>query len=503
LSPEAHDQEDLRVPAWWIAGLTLVALALRLAGLDGGLWIDEIYSLLGSFRPPLAQIVTEFPGDNQHPLYSVLAHVSLTLFGESAWSVRLPAVLFGVASVPLLYALGARVASRREGLLAAALLTVSYHHIWFSQNARGYSALAFFAMLATLLLLRGLERRSAGPYLGYAIAASLGAYTHLTMVFVVIGHAAVIGIRNIRRDPPGRRWRDGAGPWIGFALAGIITLLWYAPILTRVQQFFLHHPSGLKGVSTPSWAAQEAIRGLMQGLGAGTGVLAAAVVVAAALLFGVGLASYARSAPLALGLFVAPGVVTIFGAVGGRGTIYPRFYLALIGCGILIGVRGAMVAADRIATRWSARDARRMGDALGTAVVATMIVLSAASLGFNYRYPKQDFDGARQWLETSRGAEDRIVTVGATTMPYHDWMRLPWPSAKSAKELGELRRGVQRTWVVYTLPRYLEYSAPDLMRMIRQDCPTSRVFPGTLGGGDIVVCTLAPVAASASANEPR
>ena len=233
--PAARNNDDLCIPAWWIGALTLVALALRLVGLDSGLWVDEIYSLLGSFRRPLAQIVSEFPRDNQHPLYSVLAHISLVLLGESAWTLRLPAVLFGVASVPLLYALGTRVTTRREAFLAAALLTVSYHHIWFSQNARGYSALAFFALLSTSLLLRGLERPRAGVYIGYGVAAALGAYTHLTMVFIVVGHALVITIRNLRRDTRGRRWRDGRWPWLGFALAGAFTLLCYAPVLAQVQ----------------------------------------------------------------------------------------------------------------------------------------------------------------------------------------------------------------------------------------------------------------------------
>jgi len=465
----------------------VVALALRLVGLDSGLWVDEIYSLLGSFRPPLAQIVTEFPGDNQHPFYSVLAHVSLTLFGESAWSIRLPSVAFGVASIPLLYALGRQVTSPREAFLAAVLLTVSYHHIWFSQNARGYAALAFFTMLSTLLLLRGLERPRLREFAGYGIAAALGCYTHLTMVFVVAGHAAVLLVRNLRTDPEGNRWRDGRWPWVGLALTGIFTLLCYAPILVQVQQFFLHHPSPMKGVSTPSWAAVEAIRGLMVGLGAGGSVLAGLVVTAAAILFGVGLASYARSAPLALALFVTPGLVTLAGAAVARGSMYPRFYFALIGFGLLIGVRGTMAASAWIAGRASARGT---GVTLGTAVVAVMIALSAASLGFAYRYPKQDFEGARQWLDASRGAGDTIITVGAATVPYRDWLRQPWPSATSVAELNALRRGAGRTWVVYTLPRYLEHSAPELMQMIRQECSPARVFRGTVGGGDIVVCIL-------------
>ena len=39
-------------------------------------------------------------------------------------------------------------------LAAAGLLTVSYHHVWFSQNARAYTALLFFTLIATTLCLR-------------------------------------------------------------------------------------------------------------------------------------------------------------------------------------------------------------------------------------------------------------------------------------------------------------------------------------------------------------
>ena len=44
-----------------VLGLTMVAAVARLVGLGGGLWVDEIYSLLDSFRPSLSTILTEFP----------------------------------------------------------------------------------------------------------------------------------------------------------------------------------------------------------------------------------------------------------------------------------------------------------------------------------------------------------------------------------------------------------------------------------------------------------
>jgi uncharacterized membrane protein len=126
---------------------------------DGGLWWDEIRTLIDSVRAPVAQIVTTFPSNNQHTLYSVLAHASIALFGDEAWSLRLPAALFGVATIPALYFLAREFVGRTEALLGCLLLVVSYHHVWFSQNARG-SMLAYLTVASTVLLLRGL--RSAG-----------------------------------------------------------------------------------------------------------------------------------------------------------------------------------------------------------------------------------------------------------------------------------------------------------------------------------------------------
>ena len=175
-------------PWVWLAGLTILATWLRVIGINKGLWWDEIYFLVISVRHPLAEIITLFPGDTQHPLYSILARLSVVAFGEHAWSLRLPALVFGVASIPILYLLGVSVTTRIEALLSAALLAVSYHHVWFSQNARGYTALAFWAILSTFFLLRGIQSGRRGPYVAYAVAASLGVYTHLTMVFLVVSH---------------------------------------------------------------------------------------------------------------------------------------------------------------------------------------------------------------------------------------------------------------------------------------------------------------------------
>ncbi len=475
-----------------IAALTLVALLLRVAGSNSGLWIDEIYSMLNSFRPPLAETVTAFPRDNHHPLYSILAHLSLSLFGEAPWTVRLPSVVFGAATIPLLYGLARHLTTRREALLASALLAVSYHHVWFSQNARGYVMLAFFTIACTWCLLRLLEGGPLAWVVAYAGAGALGAYTHLTMVFVVIGHAVVcLALLML----PGRRqaWsRLGPSLFWAFTLAAIGTLLLYAPVLLQVREYFVNRPSGLRGISTPGWALVEMLRVLALGFGAGRIILGFGVLAMAGFLFALGLHSYARRNGTALALFIAPAFAILAGALVARGTFYPRFLFALIGFGILIGVRGVMIAAGWIERRWLSRpEAEAERHPIGTGLVLVALLLSLASLAGNYRYPKQDFEGAARYIDAHRGPGEAVAAAGAAVVPFRDYLRRDWAEVSTAADLDRLRRE-HSVWLVYTFPRYLEHSAPEIMAIADASCRTPQVFRGTVGGGDILVCRLEP-----------
>ena len=167
----------------------------------------------------------------------------------------------------MLYLLGTAVTSRFEAVLATTILTVSYHHIWFSQNARGYTALLFWVLLATFLLLRWFSRTNNSLLIGYAVVAALGSYTHLTMVFVVVSHAFiciwVLFVHKTAMDAP-RDWRYLAA---AFVSGGLLTLLLYAPVIQDVQTFYTDVPNTQR-VATPLWAFWEAVSGLRVGFGA-------------------------------------------------------------------------------------------------------------------------------------------------------------------------------------------------------------------------------------------
>ena len=111
--------------------------------------------------------------ESNPPLYYVLAWGWAKAFGTGEVGLRSLSALFGAATVPLAYCIGAELANRRAGLIAAALVAVSPMLIWYSQEARSYALLVFFCAASLLFFARAL-RTAQRPRPG-ALGAGLGA----------------------------------------------------------------------------------------------------------------------------------------------------------------------------------------------------------------------------------------------------------------------------------------------------------------------------------------
>ncbi len=471
---------------------TLVGAVLRAVGLDSQLWCDEIITLVNGVRVPTQTLLTSYFYDNQHTLYALLAQASVAAFGEHAWTVRLPAMLLGTAAIPALYLLGREVTDRFEALAAAGLLAVSYHHVWFSQNARGYTGLMLATVLATLFLVRGLKRPGWRPWLLYALTVALGAYTHLTMVFVAVSHALLCAGLVLW---PGRAgaWRtDWRRPAAALGLAAALTLLLYAPMLGDVLNFYLHKPTGMKAVSTPRWALLEAWTILQKGLGERP-LVAVPVLLGAVLVAVWGLWSYWRQDRFVLLLFVLPALMTLGGALAARGTMYPRFFFYLCGFALLIGTRGAAVLGQGLTALLAPGTSAPLPRPTGKVLVAVLMICSAVSLAGNYRLPKQDFAGAMALVEAKRADGDTVVTVGfPATFCYQQYYGRPWSELRDVGQLADLRGAGRPVWLVYTSPIYVRQSEPELAEAIDKQFTVMGKFYGTLGGGTVFVCRAEP-----------
>ena len=331
----------------------LVGVALRVYFVDSGLWFDEIVTLVDSVRMPLAQIVTHFPGNNDHPLYSVLARLSIVAFGEHAWSLRLPAVIFGVAALPMLYVFGTQVTSRFEAVAATLLLAISYHHIWFSQNARGYTILLFCALLATHLLLIGLrENRRDGVCRICGGVCARGIHA-LDDGFVCRGASARRRLPSVGAPRRARRAARlvRSRAWL-CACRGAHARLCMRRCCWTFRSSSAAASPGAR-VATTGWAILETLRGLQLGY-----ATSGAIVLGGAL-FLVGSWSYLRQSPLVLALFFVPGAVLLAATILLQRPTFPRFFFFLAGFALLIIVRGIVVAGDLDRAQVAAQRDRR------------------------------------------------------------------------------------------------------------------------------------------------
>ena len=139
-SYEEFETVRKRPSMWFLVAITLLALSVRLLHLDADFWLDEIRATLDANEMSTLQVVASYLRSNVHLLNTMLMKLAIVSFGETEWAIRLPAVIFGTATIWAI-SLASRLAlSRGASLGAALLLAVSYHHIFFSQNARGYTA---------------------------------------------------------------------------------------------------------------------------------------------------------------------------------------------------------------------------------------------------------------------------------------------------------------------------------------------------------------------------
>lgn len=505
-----------------------IATALRGLGLDDQLWLDEILMLHDFARRPVAEIVASYPNDNNHPLYSILAAVSVRAFGESPAALRLPAALFGVLSIAALYVLARRLGSRRVALVSSAVLALAGSHVFFSQNARGYTGLLFFALLATDGFLRAQDGVK-GAWRTQSLALGFGAYCHLTGVFVGIAQAVVLLVRPVAGG------RFARSPWQGVFGGGAAAVLLHLPMWSDLWRFFVGREDRV-AIKTEWTNPLHFVRLAFAALGP----LQSSVLVTAAIVGGfVVLGGVLKLERLHRGIACA---MLLPAVLGGAATVlmgrhlWPRFFFFAAGFGVLMVVSGVEAAARRFGRARraagssssssssslssapssapsaapssasgtppapSAPEARSARFGFGVAA-GVLLVLSAATTRGAYG-PKQDFTGPRQSIAAATEDPARppiVFTAGLAMWPYAylhapEWSPLALGAGDAAVDqpgqLLALLAGPERSRVrvVASSPVFLKSRQPQVWSILSTEMSAIRRFGGTMGPElDVVV----------------
>ena len=125
--------------------------------------------------------------DVHMPMYHVLLHYWMIVFGTGVEAVRSMSLVFFVACIPVLYLLSRTILNRGWSLVVITLFALSPFMNWYGSEARMYTLLTFFALLSQYFYVRILQGKQGWG--GYAITAIIGAYSHYFFMFTLAAQA--------------------------------------------------------------------------------------------------------------------------------------------------------------------------------------------------------------------------------------------------------------------------------------------------------------------------
>jgi hypothetical protein len=174
-----------------VLGLTVLAAVLRILMAQDNLWGDELYLYEIVHGHSLGQALSiVHDTESTPPLYFVFAWAAARIGPDDQLWIRVPSLILGTATVPLLFALGVRTVGRRAGLIAAALFAIAPFDLFYGSEARGYATVAFFCAASTLSLVELVRTGRRRWIFALAITTAAAAYTHYVVVFVLAAQLA-------------------------------------------------------------------------------------------------------------------------------------------------------------------------------------------------------------------------------------------------------------------------------------------------------------------------
>lgn len=193
---QRRNAADMPRPVVLAAGtlILLLAAALRLPALGQvppGLYHDEAYYGLDAVDVLGGHLQVYFPANNgREPLFIYLAAGMIGLLGRSPFALRLTSAFVGLLTVAATAAAGRALFSRRMGLLAAAVLSVTLWHVHLSRV--GFRAVTLPLTIALTLWVGARAVRTGRPRLWLAAGALYGLsfYTYTAARFTPVALAA-------------------------------------------------------------------------------------------------------------------------------------------------------------------------------------------------------------------------------------------------------------------------------------------------------------------------
>jgi len=496
-----------------VAALILLGFAARVWRIGyQSLWLDEALSVAFA-SPPLAKVFSTLASQDLHPpLYYLALHFWMKLAGQGEFAVRYVSLLFGLPAVPATYVLGhalfcrdvadqsdrsdqppnptlftvrgqdqtcsgekgsAGQASRVPvslrilltapcgraaaiGVAGAFLVAFSPFLVYYSQEARMYSALATFSVLSSYALWKLLATLRGRWLVAYVVFTAALLYTQY-FGGLVVGFQAIYLLGLLTTDR-----RRALRAIVGMVLVGVAYLPWVPSAYLQVQRLF-HVPDFWKGQLSLSFLLEHVFAAFAFGqYPVLDRYMAVAIVVAAVLL--AGLAVLARQALRRGGgeLFVLGYLLMPLAALYAILVQNPKFterYLIMIAPPFYLVLALGLLELARWAAGLRQAWARWTGLLTPAIIAVLLLVTSFGQLWQVYYgpgYRKEDNRGATAYIEQHYQPGDVVILMmDPYSFPYYLHSNIPWVTLQpgndldgAASSLNAILAGHTRAWML-------------------------------------------------------
>lgn len=196
--------------------LLLAALAARLPGINGDLWLDEAWVANSILTPTWREMFFYEPWlQTTPPLHLIVTRLLVAVLGDANWVFRTLPLLFGLGGVFLAVRLGRRFYSPLMGWLAGALVALSSSAAMFSKEGKSYSGELCAALLLMLLVVE-----LPAWWIATGVMLLAFGFSYTSVMFFPGVFLAYLFARRLRIS-------DAAGMLVGLGLPLALTFLLY------------------------------------------------------------------------------------------------------------------------------------------------------------------------------------------------------------------------------------------------------------------------------------
>jgi mannosyltransferase len=180
--------------------LTAASAFARTRELSAAYWIDEGLSW-GISSHHFFSIPHVLRQDGSPPLYYLMLHIWMKLFGTSEEATHVLSLIPAIATVPVGYWAGRSLFGQRAGWFAAGLFAFNTYLTTYAQETRMYSWMVLFSLIGSACFIHAFVFRRRRYLIGFGAAIALMLYTHNWALFFIA--ATLTGVAVLARQAEG------------------------------------------------------------------------------------------------------------------------------------------------------------------------------------------------------------------------------------------------------------------------------------------------------------